>query len=336
MRVRFVPVPLAFAAALVGCNAETTRLSPAPIAAPATVATAVPTAVPTSMPSPSVGPTATAAPTASPTPAPAPTPTPTPSSAAQKLYAVYASNVQQYNLDGSATGIVLRPASQPAAATVAANGKIYVIGLTARNGTMTQFLGRIDIFDANGISTSSPINTPLLNGSATSGFTGIAVDGAGKIYVSTDTEVFSTSADGTPSTPTITGLTKAEGVAVDTTGKIYVTDLGANKVMTFDSTGTPTSPTISVSSPHGIVFNSGKLYVTSDRPVNTLTTYLANGTASTPTISTGLVGPQGIAVDATGKIYVQDSGSGNVLTFTPNGMPTTPTFAIAGPIGIAM
>ena len=258
------------------------------------------------------------------------------SSAAQKLYAVYASNVQQYNLDGSATGIVLRPASQPAAATVAANGKIYVIGLTARNGTMTQFLGRIDIFDANGIAKSSPINTPLLNGGATSGFTGIAVDGAGKIYVSTDTEVFSTNADGTPSTPTITGLTKAEGVAVDTAGKIYVTDLGANKVMTFDSTGMLTSPTISVGSPHGIVFNSGKLYVTSDRPVNTLTTYLANGTASTPTISTGLVGPQGIALDATGKIYVQDSGSGNVLTFTPSGMPTTPTFAIAGPIGIAM
>ena len=298
------------------------------------------------MQSASVLPTATATPTPAPTTAPAPVPTATPtpvptatptiSSAAQKLYAVFASNVQQYNLDGSATGVVLRPGSAPAAATVAANGNIYVIGLTARNGTMTQFTGRIDIFNASGIATTSPMNTPVFSGGATSGFTGIAVDGTGKIFVSTDTEVFSTNADGTPGTPTITGFVKSEGVAVDTTGKIYVTDLGANKISTFDSTGTPTNPTIPVGSPHGIVFNSGKLYVTSDRPVNTLTTYLANGTAATPTISSGLVGPQGIALDATGRIYVQDSGSGNVLTFTPSGIPTTPTFAIGGPIGIAI
>ena len=176
------------------------------------------------------------------------------------------------------------PGVSAAAATVAANGNIYVVGLTARNGTMTQFIGRIDIFNASGIKTTSPINTPVFSGGAASGFTGIAVDGTGGIFVSRDTEVFSTNADGTPSTPTITGFVKSEGVALDTTGKIHVTDLGANKVVTFDSTGTPTGPTIAVGSPHDIVFNSGKLYVTSDRPVNTLTTYLANGTASTPTI----------------------------------------------------
>ena len=46
---------------------------------------------------------------------------------------------------------------------------------------------------------------------------------------------------------------------------------------------------------------------------DTLTTYTANGTATSPTVSAGLDGPVGVAVDAKGKIYVANE-TGNSLT----------------------
>ena len=46
-----------------------------------------------------------------------------------------------------------------------------------------------------------------------------------------------------------------------------------------------------------------KIYVV-DHAHNTITTYLPDETQTTPTITAGLDGPHGIAVDKNGKIYV--------------------------------
>ena len=49
-------------------------------------------------------------------------------------------------------------------------------------------------------------------------------------------------ADGTPTTPTISGFQYARGVAVDANGKIYVADDTAGTVTTYAADGTPTTP----------------------------------------------------------------------------------------------
>jgi DNA-binding beta-propeller fold protein YncE len=111
-------------------------------------------------------------------------------------------------------------------------------------------------------------------------------------------------ANGTPTTPTITVNGVLEGMAVDAAGKIYIAYL------------------------QDVYFCCG-----------TLTTYTANGTPTTPTI-TDLIFPHGVAVDAAGKIYVASSGDqyrpGNVTTYTANGTPTTPTIDVPYPWGVAV
>lgn len=59
--------------------------------------------------------------------------------------------------------------------------------------------------------------------------------------------------DGTRSTPTITGLKTPYGVAVDGAGKIYVTNFDGNSVTTYKPDGSPSSPTITgLNQPFGI------------------------------------------------------------------------------------
>lgn len=56
-----------------------------------------------------------------------------------------------------------------------------------------------------------------------------------------------------------------------------------------------------------------------------LTTYKAGGARTTPTINVGAGSPDGVAVDANGKIYVANRRSSRIATYTASGTETTPT-----------
>jgi hypothetical protein len=64
---------------------------------------------------------------------------------------------------------------------------------------------------------------------------------------------------------------------------------------------------------------------------------MADGKRTTPTI-TGLNNPQGVVVDADGKIFVVNYGSNTVTTYTSKGKRTTPTITsgLSGPVGITL
>jgi YVTN family beta-propeller protein len=68
-----------------------------------------------------------------------------------------------------------------------------------------------------------------------------------------------------------------------------------------------------------------------------VTTYNADGTPSTPTITTGVSAPFGVAVDADGKIYVANNNNNTVTTYNADGSASTPTITgLNGPFGIAV
>lgn len=195
-----------------------------------------------------------------------------------------------------------------------------------------------------------------------------------KIYVITSGNYVDTGAvmtylaDGTRTTPTITGLHDPEGIAVDSTGKIYIANGLTNAITTYTENGTPTTPTITdgLSSPSGVAVDAaGKIYVVNNGTL-TVTTYKPDGTRTTPTITVlplpgtnttahdvatvdrshsrvqneghGAGEVCGISVDAAGKIYVVNCTNNFVRTYKPDGTPTAPTITqgLIIPVGLTV
>lgn len=185
---------------------------------------------------------------------------------------------------------------------------------------------------------------PIITG--LQGADGVAVDGAGKIYVSNQLPgtVTTYAADGSPMIPTIAGFKTPEGVAVDAAGKIYVVDYSRGTVTTYLPDGSPTTPTIgTVGAPNDVAVDAaGKIYVTSGSiqfgcsNCGRVMTYNPDGSAAGPTIA-GLQWPTGIAVDAAGKIYVVDYQTNELTSYDAQGRPTAPTIAgLDAPLGVAV
>lgn len=111
--------------------------------------------------------------------------------------------------------------------------------------------------------------------------------------------------------------------------KIYVVSL-FSKGETFTPKGKQTLPTFGSDLFSGVAVDKhGKIYTTVQEPngKGLLTTFLPDGTPTTPTIN-NLYRPTGVAVDGNGKIYV--AADGTLRTYTRGGKPTTPTIAGAG------
>jgi hypothetical protein len=119
-------------------------------------------------------------------------------------------------------------------------------------------------------------------------------------------------------------------------------------VLSYNGAALPSGATITVSapgvSPVTALFapvGASKIYVLNPGN-NTLTTYNADGSASTPTITAGLNVPYGVAVDTAGKIYVANfvnngGNTGTLTTYNADGSPSTPTITgLNGPVGVAV
>jgi sugar lactone lactonase YvrE len=123
--------------------------------------------------------------------------------------------------------------------------------------------------------------------------------------------------------------------------KIYVANIGNGTITAYLPDGTQTTPTISTGNYlYAIaVAPSGKIYALTFDPLSgpnsdgTIASYKPDGTKTTPTITIkkrGYHAPLGMAVDASGKIYVlssaHDGKRGMVTTYKPDGSATTPVF----------
>lgn len=145
---------------------------------------------------------------------------------------------------------------------------------------------------------------------------GIAVDGAGTLYVADGAcggRVLSLAAGS--STPTVLPFTdlsfaggSPEGVAVDGSGNVYVSDGGTGRVLELAAGSNRPSvlPFTGLKQPSGVaVDKSGNLYVTDngDKRVLKLTAGSSTPTALSFTFKNT---PSGVAVDSSGNVYATD------------------------------
>src|ERR1700722_2561511 len=149
-------------------------------------------------------------------------------------------------------------------------------------------------------------------------------------------------APGAGGAPPTAGSVQPNARAAFASYKIYVTDEGANTVTVYERDGKQIAPTISdgLDYPNSIAVDAnGKIYVVNFNPLGgrstdgTVTTYLPDGTRTTPTITLkerGYWAPTGIAVDRNGTIFVlssvHDGSPGRVETYAPDGRRASLTF----------
>ena len=196
---------------------------------------------------------------------------------------------------------------------------------------------------------------------------GMALDGAGNIYVTNEfansITVYAAGASG-DATPVATiaggntGLHFPRGIALDGAGNLYVANAFPFSITVYaagaSGNATPTATiaggNTGLATPESIALDdAGNIYVANGG--NAITAYAAGASGNaTPTATiaganTGLNFPLGIARDGAGNIYVTNHGIGNSITVYAAGASgnATPMATIAGgntglngPVGIAL
>jgi uncharacterized protein (TIGR03437 family) len=200
--------------------------------------------------------------------------------------------------------------------------------------------GNASYFGDGGPATKASVNQPE----------GVAVDAAGNVYIADtlDNAVRKVTPDGTISTLAGTGTPGYSGdggpakqarmklpraVTVDAGGNVYVADTGNNQIRRIDAQGTITTVDTegALNDPRGVaVDRAGNLYVadTGNRRVRRvsagvpLTTVAGNGSCCYSgdgglAVDAQLNQPWGVAVDASGNIFVADAGNSAVRMLSP-------------------
>ena len=243
---------------------------------------------------------------------------------------------------GPATQAELRPF--PEAIAVGANGDLYIVdGAAIRE-----------------VSASGTISTVVPSTRAGVRYQGLAVDGAGDVYVAEDYhyEVHRISPDGTVTTvagdgstcasdcrttgsATATGLLNPMGVAVARNGVLFVADLtrvvevSPSGMMSVRNLGPGIVPSAVAVDGAGDIFvaDAARQKVYRLTPSGTLSTVAGTGVPCAspgvcgdggPAIRARLCSPSGVAVDAVGNMYIADSCEG-VRRVSPAGTITAVT-----------
>jgi sugar lactone lactonase YvrE len=164
---------------------------------------------------------------------------------------------------------------------------------------------------------------------------GVAVDGAGDVFVTDPAvpAVFEVKPGGTQ-TELGAGFTTPQGVAVDGAGNVYVADAGAHAVEVIPVSGAQTTVGNGFSTPAGVaVDGAGNVYVADP---GTSAVYKITPGGLQTVVGSGFQSPSGVAVDADGNVYVSDLHNSKVFMITPLGVQTTVGSGFQAPGGIAV
>ncbi len=180
---------------------------------------------------------------------------------------------------------------------------------------------------------ASPFTSAFVNGP-----NGLALDSAGNLYVSTNSNTIEKfSPDGTDlGVFASTGINNAQGLAFDKNGNLYAANFGTNTIEVFAPDGTDLGVFANVIRPTGIAFDTaGRLYVANFG--NTIERFAADGTPLGTFADTGLNNPAGIAFDSLGFLYAANNAGNTIEVFSSDGtdLGAVAVSGINAPVGLA-
>jgi len=186
--------------------------------------------------------------------------------------------------------------SNPTGVAVDASGNLYIadsgnnVVRKVANGTITTFAGNnstgAGYSGDTGTATGAQLNNPV----------GVAVDASGNVYIADAGNNAVRQVGGGNIITAAVGFTHPDGVAIDSSGNLYVADTVARRIVKF----------------------SGGVYTTvagTGQP--------AFGGDDGPGTQAALNAPMGLAVDASGNVYIADTLNGRIRKLTPSGTITT-------------
>jgi sugar lactone lactonase YvrE len=130
------------------------------------------------------------------------------------------------------------------------------------------------------------------------------------------------------------------GLAIDSTGKIYTANQTGSDLLIYNADGTSAGTIVTGGGPqYPAIAPNGNIWTSTstnaDGPHGSVEAFTPGGTR-VATVTAGLYGPYGVAVDQSGKVYVANNGGGNVTTYTGSGTQTTPTISINSAFALAV
>jgi serine/threonine protein kinase, bacterial len=171
---------------------------------------------------------------------------------------------------------------------------------------------------------------------------GVAVDGAGSVYVvdAGNSRILTlTAGAGSANELAFTGLSKPSAVAVDGARSVYVTNAGSNQLLKLIAGASSTTelPVSGLNAPHGVAVDSADdLYIADG--ANRVLKLAAGATNTTELPFTGLSNPAGVGVDSAGDVYVSDAGNNRVLKLSADSATAAvlPFGALNNPAAVAV
>jgi|GEM_PF-3043245 len=176
---------------------------------------------------------------------------------------------------------------------------------------------------------------------------GVAVDGAGNVYVAETSEnrvLKLTPSAGAYSVSEIgSGMSAPEGLTLDAAGNVFVSDTGNNRVLKETLINGVYAQSVfmdsGISSPVGVaVDGGGNVYIADSGNNRVLKEALFNGSYTESVVVTG-VAAFGVAVDGLGNLYISEPTDNLVLKETLNGsayIQSTIGSALNSPRGVAV
>jgi len=177
-----------------------------------------------------------------------------------------------------------------------------------RSGTLTIAGQTLTVTQAGSAYVTAGQLVPLVFSGVFNPF-GVAVDGAGNVYIADIDD--NAIKEWTPTNSTLTTLVSSNlsspgGVAVDGAGNVYISDTGNNAIKEWSVANS--NVTTLVSGLNGAIAAdaAGNVYI-ADGGDKTIKEWNAANSSLTTLVTLGLVGPEGVAVDVAGNVYIADS-----------------------------